>query len=208
MTLRGARSSRGGFSLIELIVVIALLAVIAGAVMPRLLVGDDRRAEAAAKNIAALLSTAAHRDAVGADRMAIIYTPPTSAAPATVALETLRRSEEGGAAEWKRDRFARPIEMGPIRLREARIDGRAPAGSDWRVDFVPGEQRPTLELVVETATGDGGTGGTGGGSAWLIELLPYATAAEISRAARGGAATGRAVRSIDLDASGQGTTVW
>lgn len=192
------RSARRAFTLIELIVVIVLLTVIAGAIVPRLVTTEARRAETSVKNIAALLSAAAHRDAVGGDSIAIVHDGKAG----QMTLETLRRAESTAAAEWKRDRFTQPVEFDQVRVRQALIDGREASGNEWRIEFTPVEQRPTVELIVES-------GAEGKSRAWYIELLPYDTSAKIVSMGGGSSVpTSTALRSVDLDASGKGDSAW
>lgn len=188
------------FSLIELIVVIVLLTIVAGAIAPRLIASSGRQAEASVRSAAALLSTAAHRDAVGGgdDSLAIVHDERAG----TLSLETLRREKGSNKAEWKRDRFTRPVELNPARIRTALADGRELPRGDWRIEFGPGEQRPTIELIVEAEAGRDRR-------AWYLELLPYDTAAKLSAMSSSAAIPASAsLRSIDLDAEGKGESPW
>lgn len=220
--LRGEKPSRFGFTLVELIVVIVLLSVVAGLAAPRLLSTGARRAEANMREVADLLGVAARRDASSGGQASETQRLVFDAEKRTLALQVRRartnaRGEMEDAGVWRPDPLASAVNLEHVRIARGVIDGVAADDRGWTLDFVPGQVRATVELVVES--GSGGPGGprraSPSGRRWNILLLPYASSAEIAElgetaAVVGGAGGGgpSALRSVDLDALGVGDRAW
>lgn len=198
-------TSRGGFTLVELIVVVVMLGVLGGLVVPRVMSTDRRRAQQTVDGIGALLSIVAQREALGSHRMRVSFDSERG----TIRMDALRIVGESGRrgdtpeAVWRRDPLVPEIRLEGVRLADVRFDGRAADARRWEVEFVPGVPRPLVEVVAEMVRDDGT-----GGKSWLVELLPYAPEADIVDVRAGGAVEGRRARSVDLDAAGRGEESW
>ncbi len=184
------RARRRAFTLIELIVVIVILSVVAAAVAPRFAGDDSRRAEQAARNIRNLLSIAAHRDSLGSERLSVAYNTESK----RLTLDTRRAATDGSHA-WRSDPLTAVVELGPLALRSAAIDGHILDAGSFRVEFPEYEPRGMIELMLERP----GTPET-----WSIVLLPGAVQADMNI----GGATLQVVRPIDLDSEGSGASPW
>lgn len=136
---------RRGFTLIELIVVSALLAIVAALVVPRLTGMARREADVAAERLSELLSMFAFRDASGAASCAIWLDPETGC----IALWTLESDPARPREEpaWIPDRHVQPICMPQgVELSEVRVDGRPLDGTEWRIMGSPSGERPEIMM--------------------------------------------------------------
>lgn len=226
-SLRGESTSRSrrAFTLVELIVVIVLLSVVAGLTAPRLFSSSSRRAESNMREIADVLGIAARRDASGAGSAGEAQRLAFDSEKRTLALQ-VRRTRQNGRGEleqagvWRNDPLAPVVNLDHVRISRAVIDGVAADDRAWTLDFVSGQVRPTVELVVESTSGGTTSGGSGRsrvaqGPRWNVLLLPYASSAEIASLSAtaattqsAGGAGGSALRSQDLDAAGMGDRPW
>ncbi|MEM1424080.1 MAG: prepilin-type N-terminal cleavage/methylation domain-containing protein [Planctomycetota bacterium] len=196
-----------GFTLVEAIVVIVMLGIIAGLTAPRLVGTDRRRAETAAESVAGVLGVIAQRETLGTVRMALAYDPQERA----ISLERLELpTDDDGrflglsrrdAGAWRPDPLAPEVTLGPVRIDEVRLDGLALSESAWRIEFVPGEARPLIEMdLVANIEGVERT--------WRVELLPFATEADKWSTTDGARRTGEPLRSSDLEALGLSDVPW
>lgn len=204
----------------ELIVVIVLLSVVAGLAAPRLFSTSSRRAESNMREVADLLGIAARRDASGGGLASESQRLAFDGEKKTLALQVRRtrvnargETEDGGA--WRNDPLAPAVNLEYIKVTRAVIDGVAADERAWTLDFVPGQVRPTVELVIEATSGPSGSGGARSrgatGPRWNVLLLAYSTGAEVATLGAtqaGGAPVGGALRSVDLDGAGLGDRPW
>ena len=189
--MRRNRHAQSGFTLIELVVVVVLLGVMAAIITPRLFESSSRRMSACARELAMLLSVAAHRDSIGADRLALEY----DGAARAVRMLVLRSGE--GEARWQTDPLVGEVVIPEGASLAAFADGRPLDAGAWRVAMPPTEPRPTLELQLAMEKSRS--------SAWIITLFPAASSATL---AAPGAAARPALTSIDLDSAGVGDRTW
>jgi prepilin-type N-terminal cleavage/methylation domain-containing protein len=138
---------RRAFTLIELIVVIAILAIVSAVVMPRLRTMSRGQADVAVERISELLSLFAWRDNAGTQQCAIYLNPDTNA----LELWTLEVDPRHPAepAEWVPDRFVQPVRMpDTVELAEVLVDGMRMNGSEWKIPGSPSGNRPRIEMRV------------------------------------------------------------
>lgn len=136
---------RRAFTLIELIVVSALLALVAAMVVPRLSGMARREGDVAAERLTELLSMFAFRDNAGVQQSAIWMNPDSGC----VELWTLEPDPEepDRPPHWEIDRHVQPVRMPVgVELAEVRADGQMLGGDEWRIVGSPGNQRPRIEL--------------------------------------------------------------
>ncbi len=186
--------------------VIAIIGVLAGITVPRLLNTQSRQAENAVRGLEICLGVIAQRQVAGSFRMALWFDDERD----RIVLETLRlptddrgRLVELGrrqAGEWRMDPLAPETFLGPLELREVLVDGEPVAG-DWRIELLPGEPRPHMEFVAVAEL-------DGRDQAWRVELLPHAIEPTVTKVGAGLAARGAASQSIDLDEIGLSEVDW
>ena len=196
-----------GFTMVEAIVVIVLLGVVAGLAAPRLMSGDARRADTAVESVAGVLGVVAQRESLGTVRMALAY----DAERRSLRLERLAMptDDEGrieaitrrDTGEWTSDPLAPQIELGPVRVQQVIVDGEALDDDTWRLEFVPGEARPLIEMDLVATIG-------GRERTWRVELLPFAPEADHWSTTSGGRRDREALRSVDLEDLGLSEIPW
>lgn len=189
---------RRGFSIVELLVVMIIIAMLATIVVPRLIGTQSRQAEIEAHALRALISSAAQRDAMTSGSLAIAY----DAEKKEVAIQVLR--QVNGENVWLPAQFVRPLRLATIAITASEADGQAyPIDTSWRVEFPPSRPRPQLAIHVQTAPDV-----IGNKRAWQIDLLPGRTAAVLS-ASTVDAPISQAVNDAqDLDDEGRRTQPW
>ena len=138
---------RRGFTLLELIVVISILAIVSSVVIPRLRGLSKGKADVACERLNELLSLFAWRDNAGSQQCAIYMNPDSG----TVELWTLeinpKRPTE--SALWVPDRFVQPVRMPEgVELAEVLADGIRMGGNEWRIAGSPSGNRPRIEMRV------------------------------------------------------------
>lgn len=201
---------RAAFTLIELIVVIVILAVLAGAIAPSLLRSAERQVELEAQAAQRLLSIAAERDALSTEPLAIEYDDAAGELRLLVRrTDSTSLAGASGGADWRPDPLALTVVFANAKLGRALADGRPLPRQRWRVAFSQVETRPALALEIEPKSArqsSGRNNAPAGG--WQVLLPPDASAA--SRVGSGGS-RGPALasdRSIDLDLAGKGQKPW
>jgi len=189
----------GGFTLIELIVVMIIIGVIAGVTIPRMFGSSARAAQAEAENVQRLLTIAAERDAYGNEPLAIEY----SEADQALTILTRRDSAAGdGQAQWVPDRVLLPVFLSRVRVSGAWEGGRTLPKKSWRVVFNKLEQRPLISIQLESLASDSGSAKP----TWQLTLSPEASSA--TRDLGVGQVAPADSRVIDLDLSGKGDKTW
>ncbi|HRJ50608.1 MAG TPA: type II secretion system protein, partial [Phycisphaerales bacterium] len=113
---------RTGFTLVELIVALVILAILSGVVIPRLASGSSRTAEAEVRRAAELISAAGRRDTLTSQQLAVDFDGTT------FTLMIFRRpspadAAKGLTAEWLRDAMTMPVELKDARVVAAVSDG-------------------------------------------------------------------------------------
>ncbi|MBL8991214.1 MAG: hypothetical protein JNJ48_06505 [Phycisphaerae bacterium] len=193
-------AARSAFSMIEIVVVVALLAIVGGVIVPRLVSTGARQAQVEAQAVRAMLSAAAQRDALSNQSMALEYDGATRELSLWVQLT----GENEGDAVWAPAPLVRPVRVETGQLRSVAIDGRAVNAPQWRIDFPGGQPRPSLSVLIVF---DGSA--LGGNAAWQVDLPPDATAAMVTPLP--GESDWRPATSnsgVDLDATGRRSTPW
>jgi prepilin-type N-terminal cleavage/methylation domain-containing protein len=201
------RRGRRAFTLLEIIVAVAIMALLATAIVPRLSGLGKRRFDLAVTQSADLIMMFAQRDMAGTTPVGIdlevtrngerrlqllVLTPPPGEPDATE------------LTEWRRDAFVNPVTLpdavdpGMIRLV---VDGEEVDIASAPFTHVPGDRRPRIELLL---------GSIGGDRFGRITLPPYAIGPDIviGSDVRGGGGFGGGREPIDLDAAGRSREDW
>lgn len=179
-----------GFTMIELIVVIVLFSVLAGAIMPRLVSWQGRKPEQEAYAIGELLSTAAKRDALTSQRVALDFDAQRACFRIMSYQEQFDYAGRPIGAAWKDDILAGFVNLEETKVVSASADGAALDPGQFRVEFAPGASRPEVEIVLEDSEGVRG---------YIIALASGAWRARVLDRAAGVVTSDAGV--IDLDAT-------
>lgn len=139
---------RRGFTLLELIVVISILAVVSSVVIPRLRGLSKGKADVAVERLSELLSLFAWRDNAGSQQCAIYMNPDSSAIELWTLEPILNRPTD--PAEWMPDRFVQPVRIPEGVQLEVMADGMRLDGSEWRIVGSPSGNRALIEMRVST----------------------------------------------------------
>jgi len=137
---------RRGFTLLELIVVISILAVVSSVVIPRLRGLSKGKADVAVERLSELLSLFAWRDNAGSQQCAI-YLNPDSGAIELWTLEPIP-NRPTDPAQWMPDRFVQPVRIPEGVQLEVMADGMRLDGSEWRIVGSPSGNRDLIEMHV------------------------------------------------------------
>lgn len=150
MLRRSPRSS--GFTLLELIVVIAILALIATMTIPRMRGSERREFNHAVDEVVDLLTMFAQRDSL-------------SRRPIGLGLDVDRRrfelyqldpADAGDGSQWRRDTLVRPqvipdaIDLDALRIY---VDDLPTSITEYPLSHSPGQQRPTIRIDLQTLSG-------------------------------------------------------
>ena len=137
---------RRGFTLLELIVVISILAIVSSVVIPRLRGLSKGKADVACERLNELLSLFAWRDNAGSQQCAIYMNPDTGA----IELWTLEPNPKKptAPADWMPDRFVQPVLIPEGVELEVISDGLRLDGNEWRIVGSPSGNRVRIERKV------------------------------------------------------------
>lgn len=179
-----------GFTIVEVIVVMVVLAVLAGAIVPRLTSSAGRRARVEAQALASTLSAAAMRDAVSSQRVALDFDGATLRAMAYGSID----EDPDTARLWRPDPLIPEARLRELSLAAVQTDLARLSGETFRIEFPRMGRRPAIELHLVDSRG----------VAWQVSLASGATRAlagsQLEQVADAGV--------VDLDASGQGRHPW
>lgn len=183
-----------GFTIIELVVVVALLVVAAGLVIPRLTSRQGLLAEAEVARVASLLESAARRSALTTQLASLYYDDETAQLSVEVALAD-DPTKFGGRIVWSESPLDPPARLEHIRLEGGQSGGMPLDRRRWRVDFDPSDAGPEVWIFAVELEGE---------RRWTISLASGAASARINL----GEAPAPSGDVIDLDANGQRESTW
>ncbi len=186
----GARTS-GGFTLLEMMLVILILGILGALTVPRLMGGQDRAFDLAAEQVNDIVLMYAHRAGTSTQACGLRYDEELR----QVELLLLESNGEG-AYFWRIDPLAHPVRL-PLFVEADGLSIFADAEyvdtTQWPLTAMPGEQRPHIELELS----------------WMdrlatISLPPYAMSPSLLM----DGTDGQFLAPIDLDAAGAGREEW
>lgn len=186
-------NSRPAFTMIELVVVVVMLGVLAGAVIPRMMRRSDREAEQNVRVLADLFSTAAARSSIAGQHVALWF---DASGDGRMWMETSRVANTAdfeSNPEWSPDPIVPEQRADRLTFVSGSVDGRTLDTRKWTVDMVPGQERG---MVVASFRDREGT------RTWSIVLAPGSLRAQVVEGAT------PLDEGVDLDATGMGEVSW
>lgn len=136
---------RRGFTLVELIVVVVVLAIAAAMVVPKFTGTARQEADNAVDQVAELVRLFAFRQSLSAQQVALWR----DGADGRIHLLVKDRDPEDPEAEpeWRPDRFAAPVSL-PVGLElvEIRSNDQRFDPAEWTLASTPGGERPKIEI--------------------------------------------------------------
>jgi len=143
-----ARRFRRAFSIIEVVVVCAILAVIAAAIVPKMLSVRSHREEKAIVAIEDLLRMYAFRNAAGVQQVGLFYEP--SVQELSLWIYDLNPENPEGPRVWQPDRLSNAVELpeGMAIDRASADEAEMPRSDPWNIPTHPDGSRPRITLDV------------------------------------------------------------
>lgn len=139
---------RGGFTLIEMIVVVSILVLLAAIAVPRFMKNDRRVLQGATDEVADMLTVFAQREAVGQKPATLEYVASSHQLVLSVLDVDPDRPKE--PPTWRVDVLARPLALPEdVEIRDVYVDGRMLRASDWTITTGPGQERPSLQINLQ-----------------------------------------------------------
>jgi prepilin-type N-terminal cleavage/methylation domain-containing protein len=151
---RGKRHNPGAFTLIEVMIVVAIVAILAAITMPRLMNQNRRQLQAAADGVVDLLIMFAQREALSDRPVGIWHDIDRN----WITLMTLDRAgdDDDAPALWLPDPAGRPVKLPsivPVDGVLASADGQPIDIRLWPIVSEPGRPRPDVEITLVTDAG-------------------------------------------------------
>jgi type II secretory pathway pseudopilin PulG len=148
---RTRRHNPLAFTLIEVIVVVAVMVILVALTVPRLLSQDRRQLQVAADGVTDLLIMFAQREALSDRPVGIWHNGERN----WIVLMRLDRAEGGHAepATWQRDPSVKPVKLPSIVSADgvlASVDGGPIDFRQWPIVTEPGRPRPAVEISLIT----------------------------------------------------------
>ena len=189
-----AYSSRG-FTLLEMIVVVLIIALLAAMTVPRLTSNQPREFNLAVEKVADLLTMYAQRENLSSKVVGISHDYERNALQLQI-IDTDNNAPDQGA-HWRADFFTPAVKL-PAFMQPSDIeifaDGERYDASEWPLANELGETRPRIDIVMR-----------GPDHSATITLTPYSVAPVV---VNGGMVTGTARTQLDLDNSGMNREDW
>jgi prepilin-type N-terminal cleavage/methylation domain-containing protein len=184
-----------GFTLIEVLVVVALIAIMAAVIVPRFSGNEQRQFQLAVDQVADLLTMYAQRESSGSTSVGLEQDYGRNELLLVVLdIDPTRR---GAPSAWMRDHNTRPVRLPKFMRPEDVVvfaDGEAVDISQWPLTNNVGQDRPSIEIAMY-----------GPRTSANLKLPPYAVAPIRTDDLRDSAGVRERV---DLDASGRSREDW
>lgn len=189
---RRPRPERRGFSLVEVIIVCALLAILAGTIVPRLLVVQRQKEEKAIVETEDLLRMYAFRNTAGAQQIGLYFDPASN--ELSLWIYDLNPAEPEAPRIWQQDRLSAPVGFPEGMTIASAVADELPMAmrEPWNIPTNPDGSRPRIELEL-----------SGSEKRAVLVLENYATAP--TRVDENGFL---ARSPVDLDAEGSALDPW
>ena len=143
---------RFGFTLIEMIVVIIVMAIMATLILPRLFGNDRRQFQNVADQVSDLLMMYAQRESLGTKPVGL-WENTERRQLELMTLEVFDDSVELQSG-WVIDRTVRPVSLpNDVSILDVQADGESVDLSEWPMQSPPGQLRPSLAIILEGPNG-------------------------------------------------------
>ncbi len=191
-TWNSIRSMPTGFTLVEVMIALILLALLTSIIVPRLAGQDERRADKFVRELQDVLTVFAFRDSTSATQCCLWLNPSDRS------IRIYNKVTDENAPEdppsWQPDRFTAPVFIpANVSLLDTRLDGDSIGTEEWQIVSIPGTTRPAIEIDVQ------------GPVSWTtVALEPFSITA--SKVGEGDRYAARTV--FDLDAAGRDQEDW
>jgi prepilin-type N-terminal cleavage/methylation domain-containing protein len=141
------RRPQRGFSLLEIIIVCAVLVVVAGMAVPRFIVVERQREEKAIIEVEDLLRMFAFRNAVGTQQLGLHYDKPSGLV--SLWILDLNPKDPDGPRVWQQDRLSPVVELPESMIIESASTDDIEVRDDvWTITSNPDGSRPRIEVSV------------------------------------------------------------
>ncbi len=151
--MSGARlisRGRSGFTLIEAIVVVVIISVMAGVIVPRMVVRDRSGVKREVEAVRLLLSAAAQRDVMTSQLVALHFdTEASTLSVLTLADEGEKKRRGDDLWPWRVDRLISPVVLARTSVVRTQADEVALDEDAWLIELVRGVRRPDLLLELK-----------------------------------------------------------
>lgn len=143
---------RFGFTLIEMIVVIIVMAIMASLILPRLFGNDRRQFQNVADQVSDLLMMYAQRESLGTKPVGL-WENTERRQLELMTLEVFDDSVERQSG-WVIDSTVRPVSLpNDVSILDVQADGESVDLSEWPMQSPPGQLRPSLAIILEGPSG-------------------------------------------------------
>ncbi len=143
---------RFGFTLIELIVVIMVMAIMATLILPRLFGNDRRQFQNVADQVSDLFMMYAQRESLGTKPVGL-WEDTDRRQLKLMTLEVFDDSLEK-QSDWVIDHTVRPVSLpNDVSILDVHADGESMDISQWPLQSPPGQLRPSLAIILEGPNG-------------------------------------------------------
>ena len=137
-----------GFSLLEIVVVCAILAIVGAMAMPRFLVVERQREEKAITEVEDLLRMFAFRNSIGAQQIGLHYNQ--SIHEVSLWILDLNPKNPEGPRVWQQDRLSSPVELPDSLV----VDGASSDQTEirdemWTITSNPDGSRPRIAVSLK-----------------------------------------------------------
>jgi len=146
--MRPRRPARAGFTLIEMIVTLIVLAVLAALTLPRLGGNRDRNFDHVTNQVADLLMMFAQRESLGRRPIGLWH----DAVNHRLVLTVVGADDQstGRQAAWMVDGFVRPVVLpDDVAILDVQADGDSIDITQYPLQTEPGKNRPAIAIILE-----------------------------------------------------------
>lgn len=190
------------FTLVELVVVIVILAILAGVIVPRMLSWDSRRVDETVHATADLLSSAARRSAFSTQPLAIEFDSDQARLKLSVRKPEDPESFEFTKGVWEEDPLTPSVRLEDLKVVRA-VAGAKDLGSRSFLAQVQDDQAAGGRVPLALMLADEKSKRT-----WVIRLPALAQRATIIENGVDADLTAPDQESVDLDAQGKREEPW
>ncbi len=125
--------------------VVIILAIAAGAIVPRFMGTARQEADNSIEQVAELMRLYAYRQSLGAQQVAL-WRDGSDGRIYLMVMDT-NPEEPEEPPQWRPDRFAAPVSLAPgLEVEEVRSDDKRLDREEWTIASVPGGDRTKVEI--------------------------------------------------------------